>query len=239
MNRLLILLCTLLCSVGCRTDDEPCQSESGCGELDAARAVDVGTADAGSDVRDFERSDFGQDADTEPTAWDLVVGVQIMPLQFDLMHAESQQLTAVAVDAEGSPVEDAPIRWSTSGDVITVNQGGIAFAKNFSSDVVIASVGDVRGLSEGRVRDANGEYFTLNLVSWTALPGQSLQLAPAIVGPDGELVDETPTVSYAVSDESLLVIDDTGFLYASSAGYAVVFAEHSSGRKASMPVWVE
>lgn len=239
--RIVTVLFLLTAVTACGKAEEECPPGSRCANPSSTDAGQDTQEDDAADTTDVGLPDADAPPDVRPSPAELVVGVQVMPLQFDLQHAESTELTAVAVDVEGNVIEDAPIRWSTSsgGEVITVNQGGIAFAKSFSADVVIATVGDVHGLSEGRVRDANGEYFSINLPSWTASVGQSLQLTPGIFGPDGELIDENPTVTYSVSDENILIVDETGFLYAASSGYGVVFAEHDSGRKSSMPVWVD
>jgi hypothetical protein len=93
---------------------------------------------------------------------------------------QTRELVATALDADGDPIADAPIEWSSSdGSIVTVEGDGLLVAQGPGTAEVTASVGEVsatatvavNSIAHMAVFDGNGQ---------TAPSGQAVPTAPAV-----------------------------------------------------------
>ena len=145
--------------------------------------------------------------------------IEVQPLHGPMVVGGTMNLVAVVRDARGNPRTDVPVKWTTSGDAVSVDQAGMltalaagnssitASADNVTSNAVSVSVikNELKGLSidprSTNARTGDVVHFNIhatsgqannNAVHWT-VSGPA-----ATIDPDGGFVAELPG-SYVVT----------------------------------------
>ena len=147
-----------------------------------------------------------------------VTGIQVTPASVKLKQGESQQLKIEASYSNGT-VEDvtsqAAYKSSNSSLVIVDSTGVVTIPESSTGGTVNITV-----TFEGKTTVANVtipfkpvlESLTFTPANLTLKPGESQQLGVQANYSDESTADVTSQVAYKSSDESLVTVDESGFI---------------------------
>lgn len=120
--------------------------------------------------------------------------ITITPAAATLIAGTSQQFTATAYDAAGTPIYGLPFTWSASGDGGSISSSGLFTASNSpgTSSTVTASSGGVSGTAAVNVIATTLHHFTFDWINPTQYTGVPFQIS--IRARDA---DDYPVVTYS------------------------------------------
>jgi Tol biopolymer transport system component len=153
-----------------------------------------------------------------------VASIEITPGFPMLIVGETQQLAAVAKDADGRPVTAAQIAWATDdASIAEVDQTGRVTAKAKGSAVISAKIGTIVGVSHATV---NNVPVAVVLVSPTAIvlqTAQTRQLTAFLRDAKGNALTGR-IVNWSSDEPGVATVSATGLITATAPGYATILA---------------
>jgi len=152
-----------------------------------------------------------------------VVSVRLQPDQANVAVGATLQLSASALDANGTVMSDRAISWTTSNAGISdVNGSGLVTG-------VAAGTATITATSEGKSSNATITVtqvvarVDLNPSSVSLQAGQSRQLVAVARDPQGNVVSWRP-VSWASDNSAVATVDGAGNVTTSKTGVATITA---------------
>jgi uncharacterized protein YjdB len=172
-----------------------------------------------------------------------VASVTISPAEVDLVALEEKaQLTAVAEDSFGNPIQDptldATIEWqSLNPSIATVDQMGMVTAKAVGLALIVASASccDVADTVDVRVTQVPAEVV-VSPSSYTLAEGESYQLSGVVKDAMGYAIPGSQ-VTWSSGNPSIATVNDTGHVTGQSAGTTEIRGVHEGlGGEASVAI---
>lgn len=153
-----------------------------------------------------------------------VATLEVTPSTASLNVGETRQFTASASSADGEPLPDRPISWSSSNSaVVVVSDHGLAEAKAPGSAKIVAS-------AEGKNAEATVTVLPRSIASLTISPasaslevGKSQQFSAIARDAEGDPITGR-TVSWSSANPNVLSVSSTGLAQALAPGAARINA---------------
>ncbi|HWJ21686.1 MAG TPA: Ig-like domain-containing protein [Gemmatimonadaceae bacterium] len=166
---------------------------------------------------------------------DLVVTLSPSDVQVDV--GSTTTLTATVTDANGAPVRDARIFWSSEDTALaTVSASGVVTARQPGAVHIAASVSGHSGIAKVTIVPKAVGSVTVTPASAKLTVGTSTNLAVALFDAGGQPLTGRD-VAWKSSDEAVASVDANGRVTALAPGAAIVTAT-SEGRSASAAITV-
>jgi uncharacterized protein YjdB len=169
----------------------------------------------------------------------VVVSISVTPNPVGLSVGSRSQLTAAALDAQGNPVQDATVTWSTSNpSVANVSGTGEVEALAAGSAIITAQAGQVSGTSTVNVTATAVPVATVTVspASPSVQRGSTVQLTATVRDAGGNVLSDR-AVSWSSSNNAAATVSGTGLVTGVAAGSATVTAT-SEGKSGSSTVAV-
>jgi hypothetical protein len=162
----------------------------------------------------------GDSGDPSPTPTSVLVTPGADTL---LSVGETQAFVAVVLDANGDPIDDAEIAWSsTAPGVVTVDPStGIATAVTNGSAQVRATSGALEGTAPVTVAQVPTTVTVSPATGNFTFAGDTLTFTATVLDAGGTPVAPVQRI-WAINDNAVAVIDSNGFVRAKGAGIAMV-----------------
>ena len=166
-----------------------------------------------------------------------VASLTLSPASSTMLAGESQQLTAVAKDADGAALPGRVVTWTTSAPTVaTVSSTGFVIA-------LTPGMATITATSEGKSATASITVTAVPVAAVTVVPSaatvavkQSAQLLARVVDSSGAVLNGRP-VSWSSDTPSIVTVDNNGVVTAVATGAARITAT-AEGKSGSSVVTV-
>ncbi|MCH5229600.1 MAG: leucine-rich repeat protein [Muribaculaceae bacterium] len=160
-----------------------------------------------------------------------LISISLSPLTMTLDQGTSGQFKV----ALNPTTALAALTWSVGDNTIAeVNQEGTVIAKNPGmTTVTVRSDNQVYSMGTVKVVDNNVSSITISPYNFTLEIGQNTQLKAKIT-PEGALT----AIKWSSGDESVVTVDDNGFVTAVGPGATIIYATSDNGVKGMATVVV-
>jgi len=161
--------------------------------------------------------------------------ITIAPGNSALSVGQTLQLTASGIFSDGtSKDQTAQVRWTSSNaSVGSVNSAGLLQARAVGTASISASINGLIASTDVKVSSAAPQSIAITPSPLALIVGQKAQLTATAALTDGTSQDVTHTVSWSISDPSVIQIDATGLASALKAGtsnFSASLAGSGSGK---------
>ena len=137
---------------------------------------------------------------------------------------DSLQLTAEPLDANGNPVQDATITWSSEDDAVaTVDSNGLVTAAGNGTANITAAAGEASGAAAVTVSQVIVGMDVAPAATTLFSLGDTVRLVAAGVDANGHS-GPIPTVTWMSENDAVAAVDSTGLVTAVGTGSTDVFA---------------
>ncbi len=163
--------------------------------------------------------------------------ITVSPAFSTIMIGESQQLTAVAADQTGAPLDGIELTWNTSDPALaTVTSTGLVQGVAGGDVEITASAREISGFAQVRVREVNA--ITVSPETATLLAGETLQFDAVAKDQDGIPV-EGVTFEWTSTDPGVATVTPSGLAAGVGSGTAEIRASAGGLTGAgTISVWV-
>lgn len=198
-------------------------------------------ADAGEDIHQQPDADSNPDADA--TEEPVVDQISLEPAALNLAVGEVGTVLATALDADGvvvASVDSDDFRWTSNAPDIAVPFGGGAVrALSPGEAQITVSYGDVSAAVAVQVAPADAAQIEIFPATITLTQGGSYPAEVRVYDANGVRIT-SPDIVWAVDDESVATVDETGLINAVAAGSTRVSVamRHDAAVSASADVHV-
>lgn len=154
--------------------------------------------------------------------------------EIELHAGRAVQLSAAAVDAEGEPISDVPIYWSsTDPQVASVDTHGLLRAWSPGETIVSAHAGGRSAEISVRVHPMTVLRIELEPIEARAFVGEEVRFSALVFGVDEEPLHGRP-IAWGSSDEGLATVDSAGVVQALAPGVVSIRAAAGGAEAAAI-----
>ena len=150
--------------------------------------------------------------------------VSVTPSSAELTVGGTRQLSVAVTDANGQPVANPSVSWTTTNaSVASVSGSGLVTANAPGTATIRATVGGVQDEAAITVAAPGIQSVQLSPSSFTLTDGSTRQLAVTATNTSGQPVSN-PTATWRSSDANVATVSGSGLVTAQGAGRATITA---------------
>jgi uncharacterized protein YjdB len=155
-----------------------------------------------------------------------IASIALSPNNPTIQPAATQQFTATATLGDGTTSDvTSQATWSSSStNVATINNSGLATAAATGTTTITAASGGVTGTTTLTVSTQTVSSITIAPANPTLFTGQVQQMKATATLSDGTTRDVTTTVTWTSSNANVVSVTNTGLVTAITSGTATITA---------------
>ena len=153
-----------------------------------------------------------------------ISSIVITETELDLVTDETSSFQITVLDAEGDPVVDPSLTFTSSNaSIVSVDEDGVVTAEEAGTATITVSGGGESDTIEITVHPASEGNITVSGTRFTALAGEDVAIGGLVVVTDaGGVVIPGADLLFTPLDPTILTVDATGLLSPLAAGTTLV-----------------
>ena len=153
-----------------------------------------------------------------------ISSIDVVDTELDLVTDETTTLDITVLDAEGDPVVDPSLNFTSSNaSIVSVDEDGVLTAEGAGTATITVAGGGESDTIEITVFAASAGGLSVGGSSFTAIPEEDIAIGSLVVVRDaGGVIIPDAELAFTSTDAGVVTVDATGLLSPQGAGSALV-----------------